>query len=182
MPVQRPGELLIVKAVGQVNVGGVTSKWVKPAMLPVPFPFSTVTLPDALPATVAVISVLEFTVNNAAFAPPNFTPVTPEKSVPVITTVVPQEPLLGLKAVTVGTWACRAPADKPARASNIQAPLCSRAVSVFLFLVILVFCITNLDFRRPIRTVASLAIHEVCPDQDSESGSDFQTGFMHDHS
>ena len=113
---------MIVKAGGQVNVGGVTSKWVKPAKLPVPFPFCTVTLPDALAPTVAVISVLEFTVKYAAFAPPNFTPVTPEKSVPVITTVVPQEPVLGLKAVTVGTWACRAPAEKPARASKIQAP------------------------------------------------------------
>ena len=68
----------------------------------VPPGVATVTLPLAAPAgTVAVIWVPEFTVNVAA-APLKLTAVAPVRLVPVITTLVPAEPLAGLSPLSVG--------------------------------------------------------------------------------
>jgi hypothetical protein len=52
-------------------------------------------------ATVAVICVDEFTVNELAAVPPNDTAVAPVKLVPVIVTIVPINPDVGLKEVMV---------------------------------------------------------------------------------
>ena len=73
-------------------------------------PKGVVTLigPVVAPAgTVAVILVLELTVK-LEFAPPNATTVAPVKFVPLIVTLVPTEPLVGVKLVIVGEAAgCR---------------------------------------------------------------------------
>ena len=63
----------------------------------------TVTLPEIVPAaTVAVILVEEFTVNDAAPIPPKLTAVAPVKFVPVIVTTVPVDPVVGVKEVIDG--------------------------------------------------------------------------------
>jgi hypothetical protein len=64
---------------------------------------TTLILPLVAPVgTVAVIWVDEFTVKLVAFVVLNRTAVAPVKFVPVMTTVVPTGPLVGLKDVTVG--------------------------------------------------------------------------------
>jgi hypothetical protein len=88
-----------------VTVGGfppppVTVKLVE--LVPVPFPVVTAIGPVvAPPGTVALRFVLVFGVKLAA-TPLNVTPVTPVKFVPVIDTLVPVGPLVGLNDVTVG--------------------------------------------------------------------------------
>lgn len=64
----------------------------------------TSTVPRLPAGAVAVIWVDELTVTPVAAVAPNFTPVAPEKLVPVITTTVPAEvgPVLGATLVTVG--------------------------------------------------------------------------------
>jgi hypothetical protein len=69
----------------------------------VPPAVTTLILPLVAPVgTVAVIWVDEFTVKLVAFVVLNRTAVAPVKFVPVMTTVVPTGPLVGLKDVTVG--------------------------------------------------------------------------------
>jgi hypothetical protein len=64
---------------------------------------TTLILPLVAPVgTVAVIWVDEFTVKLVAFVVLNRTAVAPVKLVPVMTTLVPTGPLVGLKDVTVG--------------------------------------------------------------------------------
>ncbi len=78
----------------------VTVKFV--AEVPVPFGVVTVMRPVVAPAgTVAVIRVEELTVK-FALTPLNRTAVAPVKFVPVMVTVVPGAPLVGVKLVTVG--------------------------------------------------------------------------------
>jgi hypothetical protein len=57
----------------------------------------------ALLGTVAVISVEEFTVKVVAETPLNLTDVAPVKLLPVIDTIVPTGPEVGVKLVIVGT-------------------------------------------------------------------------------
>jgi len=56
----------------------------------------------ALFGTLALICVAEFTVKVVAATPLNCTLLAPFKFVPVIVTVVPTTPLVGVKAVIVG--------------------------------------------------------------------------------
>jgi len=75
------------------------------ALVPVPNGVVTVMGPTVVPAgTVAVIVVLAVTVNAAA-TPLNATFVAPAKLVPVIVTVVPIGPKVGVNEVTVGATA-----------------------------------------------------------------------------
>src|SRR6476661_4387077 len=85
-----------------VMVGaGITVKLV--AEVPLAMGLVTVMGPVMAPAgTVTVIWVPEFTVKLVVLMPPNDTPLAPRKLVPVMTTVVPGEPLVGVKLVTVG--------------------------------------------------------------------------------
>jgi hypothetical protein len=72
------------------------------ALLAVPTEVVTLIGPVIAPAgTVAVIAVAEFTVK-LALVPLNITAVAPVKFVPLIVTLVPTAPLLGVKLVTVG--------------------------------------------------------------------------------
>jgi hypothetical protein len=69
----------------------------------VPPPVVTLTAPVVVPvATVAVIWVALFTVNDVAAVLLKETAVAPVKLVPVITTEVPTGPLAGVKLVIVG--------------------------------------------------------------------------------
>src|SRR5687768_13504365 len=77
-----------------VITGG--APYVKPDCIAVPYPFVTTTLPDAPAPTVAVMLVGEFTVNDAAGIPPNETAVAPDRLLPVIVTIVPEVPNVGL--------------------------------------------------------------------------------------
>ena len=62
----------------------------------------TVTLPVAPLPTMAVICVAELMVKLAAGVPPKATAVAPVKLVPVMTTMVPAQPEVGLNEVMVG--------------------------------------------------------------------------------
>jgi len=69
----------------------------------VPVGAATVTFPEIAPeATVAVMLVAEFTVNEAAATPPKLTAVAPVKLVPVIVTTVPAGPLVGVNDIIDG--------------------------------------------------------------------------------
>lgn len=67
----------------------------------------TLTLPDFPEATVAVIWVAEFTVNDVAAVPPNDTAVAPVKLVPVIVTCIPLHADAGVNEVMVGAGVFR---------------------------------------------------------------------------
>src|SRR5205814_2357754 len=86
-----------------VTVGGVVSPTVKlAALLAVPPGVVTLIGPLVAPAgTVAVIAVAELTVK-LALVPLNSTAEAPVKLVPLIVTLVPTGPLLGVKLVIVG--------------------------------------------------------------------------------
>jgi hypothetical protein len=72
-------------------------------LVPVPLAVVTATLPVTAPAgTIAVICVAEFTVKLLAARPPKVTFVAPVKLVPVIVTVVPTVPLVGVKLLIPG--------------------------------------------------------------------------------
>ncbi len=72
------------------------------ALFPVPQLLVTLISPVVAPAgTVAVIWVA-FTTVNEALVPLNFTALTPTKFVPLIVTVVPDVPLVGVKELIVG--------------------------------------------------------------------------------
>jgi len=74
-----------------------------PALVAVPPGVVTLIGPVTAPdGTVAVICVDEFTVKDVADTPPNFTEVAPVRFVPVMTTLVPTDALVGLKLVIVG--------------------------------------------------------------------------------
>src|SRR5438093_3212745 len=82
-------------------VGGFTTVKL-PALLAVPPAVVTLIGPVVAPAgTVAVIAVAEFTVNRRA-VPMNRTALAPVKLVPLIVTLVPTGPLVGVKLVMVG--------------------------------------------------------------------------------
>src|SRR5882762_5552727 len=84
-----------------VMVGGLTNVKL-PVLLAVPPAVVTLIGPVVAPAgTVAVIAVAEFTVK-LALVPLNRTAVAPVKFVPLIVTVVPTGPLLGVKLAIVG--------------------------------------------------------------------------------
>jgi hypothetical protein len=92
------GPLLGVKL---VIVGGLETVKLL-ALLAVPAEVVTLIGPVIAPAgTVAVIAVAEFTVK-PALVPLNRTAVAPVKFVPLMVTLVPTGPLLGVKLVTVG--------------------------------------------------------------------------------
>jgi hypothetical protein len=75
---------------------------VKPALVAVPPAVVTDTFPDAPASTTAMMLVADTTINEAAAVPPKLTAVVPVKFVPVIVTVVPAEPPVGVKFVIVG--------------------------------------------------------------------------------
>ena len=88
--------------VKELIVGTVLIK-VKPANVPEPAEFVTVTLPEAPFPTIAVIVVALFTTKEVAATPPNVTEVMPLKLLPVIVTDVLLEPEVGVKEETTGT-------------------------------------------------------------------------------
>jgi hypothetical protein len=75
---------------------------VNPASVATPPGVVTETLPDAPPATTAVIVVAFTTLNEEADVPPKLTAVAPVKLVPVMVTVVPDPALVGAKEVMLG--------------------------------------------------------------------------------
>ena len=81
---------------------GVAATKVKPALVPVPFPVVTLTLPVAPVPKTAVMEVALFTVNELAATPPKLTDVTPVKFVPVSVTVCPVLADVGLKELIAG--------------------------------------------------------------------------------
>ena len=76
---------------------------VNPARVAVPPGVVTLTLPEVPAATTAVMLVAETTLNDVAAVPPKLTAVAPVKFVPVIVTVAPTAPEVGVKLVIVGT-------------------------------------------------------------------------------
>jgi len=91
-----------IVGVKDVMVGGAGIS-VNHARDAVPDGATTVKLPEVVPAaTVAVMLVAEFTVNDAAATPPKLTAVAPVKLVPVIVTTVPAGPLTGVNEVIDG--------------------------------------------------------------------------------
>jgi len=87
--------------VKDVMVGG-TGITVNHARDAIPDGVTTLTLPEAPAATVAVMLVEEFTVNDVAATPPKLTAVVPVRLVPVIVTIVPDGPLIGVNDVIDG--------------------------------------------------------------------------------
>jgi len=77
---------------------------VKPALVAVPPAVVTDTLPEVPLATTAVILVALLTTNEVAAVPPNFTALAPVKLVPVMVTLVPAMPELGVNEVMVGAF------------------------------------------------------------------------------
>ena len=76
------------------------------ALVPVPLLVVTLTRPEvALPGTVTVIWMALSTVKVVAEVPLNFTALAPVKPVPLITTLAPVKPAVGVKLVTVGAAA-----------------------------------------------------------------------------
>ena len=87
---------LDIKRLGQFTVKLVP-------LVPVPLAVVTAILPVTAPeGTVAVICVAEFTLKLVAATPPNVTLLAPVKLVPVIVTVVPTAPLIGVKLLIPG--------------------------------------------------------------------------------
>jgi hypothetical protein len=88
--------------VNDVIVGaGTTTK--SAALVAVPMVFVTLILPVVAPVgTVAVIDVAEFTVTEVAVVALNLTVVVPQNFVPVIVTIVPIGPAVGVNEVMVG--------------------------------------------------------------------------------
>jgi len=84
-----------------VIVGAGTN--VKPTRVAVPPGVVTLTLPEVPDATTAVMLAAETTLNDVAAVPPKLTAVAPVKFVPVIVTVAPTAPEVGVKLVIVGT-------------------------------------------------------------------------------
>ena len=76
---------------------------VKPASVAIPPGVVTDTLPDVPVATTAVIVVGETTVNDVAAVPPKLTAVVSKRPVPVIVTVEPLSPLVGVMEEMPGT-------------------------------------------------------------------------------
>ena len=75
---------------------------VNPVLVAAPPGVVTPTLPEAPAPTVAVIWVALFTVNEVAAVPPKVTVVAPVKLVPVMVTLVPAMPDIGVNEVIVG--------------------------------------------------------------------------------
>lgn len=75
---------------------------IKPGLVAVPPGVVTETFPDAPAPTTAVILVADTTINEVAAVPPKLTAVVPMKFVPVMVTVVPLGPVVGVKLVIVG--------------------------------------------------------------------------------
>lgn len=98
--------LKLARPVGTtVNTGvgvGVTSKSVAPKAPPPGVVTAIRLVPVEMFGTVAVMVVASTTVNALAETPLNVTAVAPVKLVPVIVTLVPTGPLVGLKLVMVG--------------------------------------------------------------------------------
>lgn len=92
---------LVVADVG-VKPDIVGAVCVKPAKLMVPFAVVTATLPLAPAPTIAVIPFDESMVNDFAATPPKLMTVAPVKLVPIIFTLVPLVPELGVNEVMVG--------------------------------------------------------------------------------
>jgi hypothetical protein len=88
--------------VKELIVGTVLIK-IKPANVPEPAEFVTVTLPEAPFPTIAVIDVALFTTKEVAATPPKVTEDIPLKLLPVIVTDVLLEPDVGVKDETTGT-------------------------------------------------------------------------------
>ena len=76
---------------------------VNPTRVAVPPGVVTLTLPEVPDATTAVMLVAETTLNDVAAVPPKLTAVAPVKLVPVMVTVAPTAPEVGVKLVIVGT-------------------------------------------------------------------------------
>jgi len=89
--------------VKEVIVGAGTK--VNPTRVAVPPGVVTLTLPEVPAATTAVMLVAETTLNDVAAVPPKLTAVAPVKLVPVMVTVAPTAPEVGVKLVIVGTRA-----------------------------------------------------------------------------
>jgi len=87
--------------VKEVIVGAGTN--VNPTRVAMPPGVVTLTLPEVPAATTAVMLVAETTLNDVAAVPPKLTAVAPVKFVPVIVTVAPTAPEVGVKLVIVGT-------------------------------------------------------------------------------
>ena len=85
--------------VNEVIVGGDIN--VNPALEPWPVEVITLTLPDAPVPTVALIDVLDNTVNAVAAIPPKLTAVVPKKLSPVMLTTFPVAAAVGVKEETI---------------------------------------------------------------------------------
>lgn len=77
---------------------------VKPVLVAVPPPVVTDTLPEVPLASTAVILVELLTTKEVAAVPPNFTALAPVKLVPVMVTLVPAMPDVGVNEVMVGAF------------------------------------------------------------------------------
>ena len=144
---------------------GAGAATVKGRPLLVPPGVATVTLPVVAPAgTVAVIWVLELTVNVAA-VPLKLTLVAPVKPVPVITTEIPTVPLVGLSPaitgagiVTVNSSPLLAPAGVAATTLPVVAPAGTVAVIWVLELTVNVAAVPlKLTLVVPVRLVPVMA-------------------------
>ena len=74
----------------------------KPARLPVPKLFTTLTVPDVPLPTTALMLVAEFTTNEAAEVPPKLTAVVPVKLLPMMDTLLPAAAEVGEKELIIG--------------------------------------------------------------------------------
>ena len=82
--------------------GAGAEEYVKPSLEPVPLGVVIEIAPDAPAPTTAWIELEPFSINEAAFTPPNLTDIAPEKLVPVILTACPELAVEGVKLVITG--------------------------------------------------------------------------------
>lgn len=86
--------------VKELMIGGLPK--VNPSLLPVPFTVATATFPVVPVPTTAVIPLAESTTKDFAAVPPKLTEVVPVKLDPLMVTIVPLVPPIGVKDVTMG--------------------------------------------------------------------------------
>ena len=86
--------------VKELMIGGLPK--VNPSLLPVPFTVATATFPVVPVPTTAVIPLAESTTKDFAAVPPQLTEVVPVKLDPLMVTIVPLVPPIGVKDVTMG--------------------------------------------------------------------------------
>ena len=113
---------------------------IKPGNEATPPGLVTVTFPVAPVPTDATMLVDELTVNEVADIAPKLTDMTPDKDVPLIVTIVPAVPDVGVNDKIVGKATYPVSEAEPAAVVTVMAPDCPEGTTA---LIVLSFTTTN---------------------------------------